>query len=83
MKKLFFLFLLPIAAFAQNDIITYPIAYEDTIKDAYFRTIVTDPYRWLENDSLPVTHEWLKEEATISEKYLNHIKKKYDINLQL
>jgi prolyl oligopeptidase len=57
----------------------YPKTHKDTISDNYFGTIVQDPYRWLENDTLPETINWIKEQKTLTDKYVNKIDLKYDI----
>jgi prolyl oligopeptidase len=54
--------------------VKYPVTKKDTtVKDDYFGTIVTDPYRWLENDTSAETGSWVKAENEVTENYLNKI----------
>jgi prolyl oligopeptidase len=41
--------------------------------DNYFGTFVYDPYRWMENDHAPETEQWVKEENSVTDNYLNTI----------
>lgn len=55
--------------------IKYPVTKKDTtIKDTYFGTVVTDPYRWLENDTSTETAEWVKAENEVTQNYLTQIR---------
>ena len=52
----------------------YPEAYRDeTVVDNYFGTEVTDPYRWLENDTSAETNAWVEAERKVTDDYLSHI----------
>ncbi|MEJ7588307.1 MAG: prolyl oligopeptidase family serine peptidase [Ferruginibacter sp.] len=54
--------------------VKYPSTKKDTlIKDVYFGTTVTDPYRWLENDTSKETGEWVKLENEVTQNYLEQI----------
>ncbi len=54
--------------------VTYPITKKDTtVKDNYFGTFVTDPYRWLENDTSAETSAWVKAENAVTQGYLKQI----------
>jgi prolyl oligopeptidase len=54
--------------------VNYPVSHKDTsIKDNYFGTIVSDPYRWLENDTSAQTADWVKEQNTVTQGYLKQI----------
>lgn len=53
--------------------IKYPVTREDDITDNYFGTEVADPYRWLEDDLSTETAAWVKQQNTVTEKYLSQI----------
>jgi prolyl oligopeptidase len=65
-------FLLPAGrtVFAQ---LHYPATKKTDQTDNYFGTTVSDPYRWLENDTSADTKEWVKTEAAFTEDYLSKI----------
>ena len=54
-----------------------PLIYPQTQKveqtDNYFGTVVSDPYRWLENDTAPETAEWVKAQNAVTFSYLEQI----------
>jgi prolyl oligopeptidase len=41
-------------------IIQYPLTEKSDVVDTYFSTVVSDPYRWLEDDVSDKTAEWVK-----------------------
>ncbi|MVT07955.1 prolyl oligopeptidase family serine peptidase [Chitinophaga tropicalis] len=47
--------------------------FKDTVKDNYSGTIIPDPYRWLENDTLARTREWITAENKLTNSYLDAI----------
>ncbi len=51
----------------------YPEAKKVTQIDDYFGTKVSDPYRWLENDTSSETKVWVKTEQQFTENYLSKI----------
>lgn len=54
--------------------LNYPDTKKDTsVSDNYFGTEVSDPYRWLENDTSAETKEWVKEQNEVSFGYLKEI----------
>ncbi len=54
--------------------VKYPETKKDTtVKDDYFGTIVSDPYRWLENDSSSETAVWVTAENEVTQDYLSQI----------
>lgn len=65
-----FLLLMTNICFSQ---IHYPDARKVDQKDDYFGTIVSDPYRWLEDDNSAETKEWVKQENIVTENYLSKI----------
>lgn len=57
----------------RNMKIKYPVTQEDEITDNYFGTEVADPYRWLEDDLSTETAAWVKQQNSVTEKYLSQI----------
>ncbi|MFT4033740.1 MAG: prolyl oligopeptidase family serine peptidase [Siphonobacter sp.] len=58
----------------QSMMTVYPQTRKDTtVVDEYFGTKVSDPYRWLENDTSAATHEWVLEENKVTNAYLEKI----------
>ena len=54
--------------------VKYPVAQKDSsVKDIYFGTEVSDPYRWLENDTAENTKAWVKAENEVTQDYLGKI----------
>lgn len=57
----------------KSEKIIYPRTKKSDIKDSYFGKIISDPYRWLEDDNSDETALWVKEENKITFDYLNKI----------
>ncbi len=57
--------------FAQS--IRYPSIKKTNQVDDYFGTKVTDPYRWLENDTAADVKQWVQEEDKVTFDYLSKI----------
>ena len=55
-------------AFAEG--ITYPDTRRVDQTDTHHGTIVTDPYRWLEDDNSAETKQWVKTQNAITDKHL-------------
>ncbi len=53
--------------------LTYPITKKVNQVDDYFGTKVSDPYRWLENDTAADTKQWVLTEQSFTENYLSKI----------
>lgn len=53
--------------------LTYPEAHRSDVADEYFGTKVTDPYRWLENDTSAETAAWVEAERKVTSDYLNSL----------
>jgi len=53
--------------------INYPHPPKDKAKDNYFGTVVTDPYRWMEDDTSAAVKKWVEEENKITFDYLDKI----------
>ncbi|MGZ5221965.1 MAG: S9 family peptidase, partial [Chitinophagaceae bacterium] len=52
----------------------YPSTKKDTnVKDNYFGTEVTDPYRWLEDDTSAETADWVQQQVKLAKGYLEKI----------
>ncbi|BAV05329.1 prolyl endopeptidase [Filimonas lacunae] len=48
----------------------YPVAVKDTVADRYFDTTIYDPYRWLENDTIALTRQWIAQQNAATQDYL-------------
>lgn len=53
--------------------IQYPLTEKGTQVDDYFGNKITDPYRWLENDTAKNTEAWVKAQNEVTNKYLSAI----------
>lgn len=53
--------------------IHYPIAERQNVTDDYFGTIVSDPYRWLEDDTTRAVVDWVEAENKATQAYLSRI----------
>ncbi len=51
----------------------YPVAREVDSSDNYFGTVITDPYRWLENDTSDETAAWVKSQNALTASCLHAI----------
>jgi len=51
----------------------YPQTPEGDVVDHYFGTAVSDPYRWLENDTAAATKAWVAAENEVTNDYLAQI----------
>ena len=74
MKKLLLLMTgIMAVSFTQQKKLVYPeTAKVDTV-DVYFDTEVSDPYRWLENDTSAATAAWVEAENKVTNEYLRRI----------
>ncbi|MBS1688096.1 MAG: S9 family peptidase [Bacteroidetes bacterium] len=71
-----FFSLISVVATAQKPMnigIMYPHAKMTDQQDDYFGTTVSDPYRWLENDTSIPTRMWVKEENILTQRYFAQI----------
>ncbi len=73
----FFLLSLLAAATARTQQPVYPSSPKDSVTDTYFGTVVSDPYRWLENDTSEKTKEWVSAQSDLSNTYLRKLLNKY------
>jgi len=71
------LVLFALAACATFDMTAQTIKYPQTKKveqsDDYFSNKISDPYRWLENDTARDTEAWVKEQNAVTNSYLSKI----------
>jgi len=51
----------------------YPEVKKDSVSDDYFGTTVSDPYRWLENDTSAETGAWVQAQNDVTFDYLSQI----------
>jgi prolyl oligopeptidase len=57
----------------QKGTMIYPKTKSVAIKDNYFGTEVTDPYRWLEDDQSEETKAWVIAQNEVTQKYMSQI----------
>ncbi|MBU2465698.1 MAG: S9 family peptidase, partial [Bacteroidetes bacterium] len=53
--------------------ISYPETRKADVTDDYFGTVVSDPYRWLEDDNSAETAAWVAAQNKITRAYLDAI----------
>jgi prolyl oligopeptidase len=54
--------------------VTYPPTLRDTTRvDTLYGKRIRDPFRWLENGNSPATRDWMIQQQTLTERYLNQI----------
>ena len=73
MKKTNLLICLLLPALQSFSQFNYPQTKKVDQKDTYFNTIISDPYRWLEDDKSVETADWVKQENEVTGKYLSNI----------
>ncbi|MGM9476706.1 prolyl oligopeptidase family serine peptidase [Pedobacter sp. GSP4] len=61
----------------------YPETKKDSTTDNYFGTTISDPYRWLENDTSAATKAWVDAENKVTQHYLEQIPYRADIKKRL
>ena len=62
---------------------SYPTPQKDSNTTNYFGTVVADPYRWMENVQSLALKDWATAENELSKNYLEKLKRKYSIDVQL
>ena len=79
-KHYWLLFVLSMSLFAthltaqtSNERMSYPVSNKTDSSDNYFGTVVTDPYRWMENDRSPEVAQWVKDQNTFTTSFLHKI----------
>src|SRR5580698_1063564 len=50
-----------------------PATRVDNVNDTYGTTVVTDPYRWLEDQTSPATRAWIKAEDACTDAALGKL----------
>lgn len=80
---IFFIIYFSDLSHAQENKLDYPIAPKVSISDNYHGTIVEDPFRLLEDDTLAATQKWVKEENDLTQKYMSKQLFRYPIEEQL
>ncbi len=61
----------------------YPVTQQGPQTDNYFGTAVSDPYRWLEDDRSDSTKQWVEQENSVTNTFLNRITYRKDIKARL
>jgi prolyl oligopeptidase len=84
MKQFIILFLAGMIMFGCNQKKwSYPETKKQDVVDTYFEQQVADPYRWLENDTAAEVKEWVDGENAITNKYLETIPFRKELNSYL
>ena len=86
MKKIFlvtFLTTIGFSSLVKAQSVHYPKTDTVNQMDDYFGTKVSDPYRWLENDTAHAVMNWVDEENAVTEKYLSNIQYRDKIKTRL
>ncbi|MFN6517546.1 MAG: prolyl oligopeptidase family serine peptidase [Nostoc sp. CreGUA01] len=63
--------------------LTYPSSHKSNQIDNYHGTVVTDPYRWLENPDSPETRAWIESQNQVTFGYLSEIPAREKIKQRL
>lgn len=63
--------------------IQYPQTTKVDVTDNYFGTEVSDPYRWLENDTSAETSAWVEAQNAVTFAYLNQLPQRDEIRQRL
>jgi prolyl oligopeptidase len=61
----------------------YPITKKEDVKDNYFGNIISDPYRWLEDDTSAATAAWVADQNNVTNNYLKNIPYKDQVKKDL
>ena len=64
---------------SKQEKICYPETPTVDSTDVYFGTRVSDPYRWLENDTSAATAAWVQAQNRVTADYLSHIPFRRDL----
>ena len=51
--------------------LSYPETKRENVVDTIHGVVVSDPYRWLENDRAPEVEEWVAKQGKLADTYLN------------
>ncbi len=66
-----------------QDKLQYPKTRKDNTQATFFKTTLTDPYRWLEDDLSPETNAWVDAENAVTFGYLGKIPFRSDYKARL
>ncbi|WP_299578240.1 prolyl oligopeptidase family serine peptidase [uncultured Sunxiuqinia sp.] len=84
MKNSLYLFVFVLMSSCTNQsTIPYPETAKEEVKDTYFGTEVTDPYRWLEDDNSAETAAWVEKQNKVTFNYLESLPYREEIKAQL
>lgn len=88
MKNLTFLLVIPILWACQpQDKKSVDLNYPNTKKtdtvDVYFGKEISDPYRWLEDDTSDETAQWVQSQNSVTNSYLSNIEFRDDVKARL
>ncbi|MFA7608269.1 MAG: prolyl oligopeptidase family serine peptidase [Bacteroidales bacterium] len=72
-KLLFFITMFLIMNSTISQELNYPKTKKVDVVENYHGTLVSDPYRWLEDDNSPETKLWIKEQNELTFSYLSQI----------
>ena len=73
MKRLILIAMTLATSYAAAQQLQYPKTQKDGTTDQYFGTSVSDPYRWLENDTSQQTAAWVEAQNRVTAGYLSRI----------
>ena len=68
---------------AKQEKIQYPVAAKQHLTDDYFGTTVTDPYRWMEDDTTQTVADWVEAQNKVTQAYLSNIPFRSKLKLRL
>ncbi|MBY0424732.1 MAG: hypothetical protein K2Q22_03765, partial [Cytophagales bacterium] len=69
--------------YSQSKDWNYPYTPKEDVFDTYWGKTINDPYRWLENDTLKRTKEWVLSQNELTKKYMDEQLKEFPLVLQL
>ena len=72
-KLLFFITMFLIMNSTISQELNYPKTKKVDVVENYHGTLVSDPYRWLEDENSPETKLWIKEQNELTFSYLSQI----------
>lgn len=83
MKKIIFVIITLASTNLMSQKIDYPKTETVNQVDDYFGTKISDPYRWLENDTAANTEAWVKMQNSVTNNYLQSIPFRKEIHERL
>lgn len=78
-----FIMLFDVSCVTVKESIKYPVTFKTNQVDNYHGILVSDPYRWLEDENSPQTKEWIKAQNKITFEYLEKIPQRESIKNRL